>query len=204
MLRRRELYQLRFRRTTEDAPKLVQCVADGSLWTSREAALGHWIQAGAPGEFYAKETVEIAPPKGNFTAIAICGMSGTLLGSPNHHTYQTNLHRLHRERFSNFPIDRYKSRVTVEHGEEIVEKWRAQNSHTTQYRWLKDPSLKEPETSDPELETEPEAEILETDGSTPLSDSSATPEETETSSTESSSETPETLWDRSHRRIRRI
>ncbi len=84
-------------------------------------------------ELYTEETVAIDPPKGNFTAIAVCGFSGALLGPPNHHSFPVNVARLHREEFYNLALDFYKSRVRVEKGEEIVAKWLEQQSTERQY-----------------------------------------------------------------------
>jgi hypothetical protein len=61
-------------------------------------------------------------------------MSGVVLGPPNHHEYQRNIARLHRERFSDMPLERFKSRIRMESGEEILEKWREQVSRVRQYR----------------------------------------------------------------------
>jgi len=76
----------------------------------------------------------VEPPAGNFSVIAVCGMSGVILGPPNHHEYQRNIARLHRERFSDMPIERYKSRIRMESGAEILEKWKEQVSCVRQYR----------------------------------------------------------------------
>jgi hypothetical protein len=114
-------------------PELIQCTLDNSLWLTKEEALRHIRQGAAMSELYTEETVAIDPPKGNFTAIAVCGFSGTLLGPPNHHSFPVNVARLHREQFSNLALDYYKSRVRVEKGEEIVAKWLEQQSTERQY-----------------------------------------------------------------------
>jgi hypothetical protein len=55
--------------------------------------------------------------------VARCGFSGEWLGPPNFHSYQSNIRRLHRERFSNMPFDRYAAKVRTERGEEAVNAW---------------------------------------------------------------------------------
>src|SRR5690606_6788745 len=47
---------------------------------------------------------------------------------------QRNIARLHRERFADWSLERYKSRIRMESGEEILEKWKEQVSRIRQYR----------------------------------------------------------------------
>ena len=58
--------------------------ADRSVWLNRESAVRHLLRK-KRDDFYRAETVETEPPKGNFPVVAVCGMSGVLLGPPNHH-----------------------------------------------------------------------------------------------------------------------
>lgn len=132
ILEARERYRVRF--TATEPVKLYQCLADASLWLSREEAIQHVLSGPALEHFYTAEDVSVDPPAGNFSVIAVCGMSGVILGPPNHHEYQRNIARLHRERFSDMSIERYKSRIRMESGEEILEKWKEQVSRVRQYR----------------------------------------------------------------------
>ncbi len=123
--------------TAEGAPApaadLIQCTLDSSLWLNKEEALRHIRSGPAMTELYREETVTVDAPKGVFTAIAVCGFSGVLLGPPNHHSYPVAVAKLHREEFYNVPLDRYKSRIQVEKGEEIVAKWLEQQSTVRQF-----------------------------------------------------------------------
>ncbi|MEM1442721.1 MAG: hypothetical protein AAGF67_10290, partial [Verrucomicrobiota bacterium] len=129
----RERYQVNFE-ATDDGVSLYQCKDDNSTWLTREEAIKHLLSSDAIGKYYAIEEVEVDAPTGNFSNIAVCGMSGEILGPPNHHEYQQNVARLHAERFSNMPIERFKSRIVMESGEEIVEKWKEKVSKRLQYR----------------------------------------------------------------------
>ena len=106
---------------------------DGSLWLNRDEAIRHLINGPSLKKFYRKETISIDPPKGIFTAVAVCGFSGEVLGPPNHHSFQTTVARLHREQFYNLPIDRYKARIRTEKDEALVAKWLEEQSTTTVY-----------------------------------------------------------------------
>jgi hypothetical protein len=164
----RERYRIRF--TASEPAKLYQCLADASLWLSREEAIQHVLSGPALEHFYTAEDVSVDPPAGNFSVIAVCGLSGVILGPPNHHEYQRNIARLHRERFADMSIERYKSRIRMESGEEILEKWKEQVSHVRQYRVKSadqpspvEPVAEEPvveETATPAEEAVTEAEVL--------------------------------------------
>ncbi len=113
--------------------QIYQIPADGSLWLNRDEAIRHILNGPAVKKFYRQETLTVDPPKGIFTAVAVCGFSGEILGPPNHHSFQTTVARLHREQFYNLPIDRYKARIRTEKDEALVAKWLEQQSTTTVY-----------------------------------------------------------------------
>jgi hypothetical protein len=105
---------------------------DNSVWLSREAAVRHLLRKKRE-ELYRAETVEIEPPKGNFPVVAVCGMSGVLLGPPNHHDFERRLRDLQRERFARLDFETLRSRLKMERDPEVIEKWRAEASRTTVY-----------------------------------------------------------------------
>ena len=105
---------------------------DHSVWLNRESAVRHLLRK-KRDEFYRAETVETEPPKGNFPVVAVCGMSGVLLGPPNHHDFERKLRELHRERFSRLDFETFRSRLKMERDPEVIEKWRAEASKTTEY-----------------------------------------------------------------------
>ncbi|MEN9284869.1 MAG: hypothetical protein RLZZ179_2362 [Verrucomicrobiota bacterium] len=115
------------------APEVFQCMADGSLWSGREDAIRHLLSSPALDAFYRTEAVTLDAPKGNFSAVAVCGFSGAILGPPNHHDFQRNVARLHRERFSHMPLDRYKSRIRVEKDEATLARWQESQTSSQQF-----------------------------------------------------------------------
>ncbi len=167
VLEARERYRIRF--TATEPVRLNQCLADGSLWLSREEAISHLLSGPALEHYYTAEDIQVDPPAGNFAVIAVCGMSGVVLGPPNHHEYQRNLARLHRERFSDMPLERFKSRIRMESGEEILEKWREQVSRVRQYRIKPDdqPSpVEETPVAEAQVEEAPVDEVLTDEATT--------------------------------------
>ena len=129
---------------------LVACALDDTPWLSEDEAVAHVLKVHF-ATFYQAERTATEPPKGKYTFVAQCGMSGKILGPPNHHDYQNQLRKLHAERFSRMPFDAFKSRVKIVRDEEVVKKWVEEQSFTTEYTCLnvpeplKLPSLEEVE-----------------------------------------------------------
>lgn len=121
-----ERFQARFSCAPERAQGLFQTTADGGLFLSRDEALAHLLRGPALESYYRVEETELEEPKGDFKSIAVCGYSGELLAPPNHHSFQTALIRLHRERFANLSLEDYKRRVRIESSPEIVAQWKEQ------------------------------------------------------------------------------
>lgn len=121
-----ERFQARFGCAPERPQGLFQTVADGGLFLSRDEALAHVLRGPALETYYRVEEIELEEPKGDFKSVAVCGYSGELLAPPNHHSFQTALIRLHRERFANLPLEDYKRRVRIETSPEVVAQWKEQ------------------------------------------------------------------------------
>lgn len=161
ILQGRERYQLRFRAESPAERPLYFCGADDSLWLSRDEALAHVLKGPALDRYYRIEDVPIDPPKGNFTVVAVCGLSGVVLGPPNHHDYTIRVVRLHKERFSDMPFERYKSRIEMHRDEESIAKWKAEASVQRQYRARPEPLAPGQEDPDAPALAAPPQEIAE-------------------------------------------
>ncbi len=118
----------------DSRPAIFLGKMDESLFLTREEALRHLWQSDLRKELLDEEIVEVDPPTGNFQSVARCGISGEWLGPPNFHSYQTNLRRLHRERFANMPFEVYASKVRTERGEEAVNAWLETTKQKTRWR----------------------------------------------------------------------
>lgn len=115
------------------APLIVGKLEE-SVFLTREEAIRHLWDSELRNELIEEETIEVDPPTGNFQAIARCGVSGVWLGPVNFHSYQTNLRRLHRERFARMPFEAYASKVRTERGEEAVNAWLETMKKKTRWR----------------------------------------------------------------------
>jgi hypothetical protein len=89
--------------------------------------------------FYQAERTATEPPKGVYTFVAQCGLSGVILGPPNYHDYQNQLRKLHAEKFARMPFDMFKARVKIVKDEAVVKKWIEDQSFKTEYNALNVP-----------------------------------------------------------------
>ncbi|MBC8096172.1 MAG: hypothetical protein H7Y43_10195, partial [Akkermansiaceae bacterium] len=117
---------------------LFVCELDESLWLSEDAAIAHVLNKHF-ATFYQVERTATEPPKGKYTFVAQCGMSGVILGPPNHHDYQNQLRKLHTERFARMPFDMFKARVKIVRDEETIKKWTDDQSWKTEFVCLNMP-----------------------------------------------------------------
>ena len=117
---------------------LFACALDDTPWLSEDEAIAHVLKIHF-ATFYSAERTATEPPKGKYTFVAQCGMSGIILGPPNYHDYQNQLRKLHTERFSRMPFDAFKSRVKIVRDEEVVKKWIEDQSFKTEYTCLNVP-----------------------------------------------------------------
>jgi hypothetical protein len=120
------------------AQPLYLCAVDESLWLSQDEAVAHLLSRNFD-MFYKAEKTATEPPKGTYTFVAQCGMSGQILGPPNYHDYQSKLHKLHAERFARLPFEAFKARVKIVKDEAVVKKWIEDQSTKTQYTCLNVP-----------------------------------------------------------------
>ena len=142
ILQKPERQQVRFEVEKKPDGQPVQplflCAIDDTLWLSEEEAVSHVLDKHF-GMFYQAEKTPTDPPKGTYTFVAQCGMSGVILGPPNYHDYQNQLRKLHLERFSRMPFETFKARVKIVRDEAVVKKWVEDQSFKTEYICLNVP-----------------------------------------------------------------
>jgi len=142
VIQKPERYAIRFTTKKNAEGKLAQpmflCALDETLWLSEDEAVAH-ILARHFATFYQAEKTATEPPKGVYTFVGQCGMSGVVFGPPNHHDYQNQLRRLHAERFARMPFEVYKSRVKIVRDEAVVKQWVEEQSWKAEYICLNVP-----------------------------------------------------------------
>lgn len=111
---------------------LFQCKNCGRVFLLREELDAHLMRTHF-ADFFKAETVETDPPKGNFSLVARCRLSGELLGPPNHHSYNQRLLELHSTRFPHMSLDSYRQHIETVRDPALIEKWKDETRKQTVY-----------------------------------------------------------------------
>jgi len=142
VIQKPERYSVRFsvKKNAQGQPiqPLFHCALDETIWLSEEEAVAHVLQKHF-ATFYQSEKIQTEAPKGVYTFVGQCGLSGEILGPPNYHDYQTKLRKLHAERFSRMPFEAFKARVRIVRDEAVVKQWIEDQSWKTEYICLNVP-----------------------------------------------------------------
>jgi len=123
-------YSVKLRPSSGESSELHRVNLDGSIWQTRKEAVSHLLQRHRD-RFYRSSSITVEAPKGAFAVIAQCGMSGVLLGPPNHHEYTSKVIGLHAARFRNLPFEVFKSRIRMVRDEALIEQWKTEQSTKT-------------------------------------------------------------------------
>src|SRR3984893_2895975 len=93
----------------------------------------------AQNDFYKIDITETEPIKGNFTNVARCRLSGTLLGPTNHHAYQRRLRNLYEQRFSRrMSFGDYQRQIQIVTDPAAVEQWKEEARKVTTFTTLRE------------------------------------------------------------------
>jgi hypothetical protein len=129
-------YEVRLTAKTE-AP-LYQLGENGGISVDRELLERNAFRV-AQRDFYQVNVVESDPIKGNFSNVARCRLSGTLLGPTNHHAYQPQLRSLYEQRFSRrMSFADYQRQIDIVSDPAVVERWKEEARKTTTYTTLRE------------------------------------------------------------------
>lgn len=132
-------------RITSNAPAypLFQIGENGPVYLNRTFAERDAFRQ-TRDQFYAEETTTVEPPKGNFTNVARCRISGVLLGPTNYHGYQPALRRLYDARFSRrMSFQDFLKQIEVVNTPEVVEEWKQQVTNVTTFKTTREEEAKE-------------------------------------------------------------
>lgn len=131
-LEKPERYDVRL--TTAEGAQLHQLGEKGPVASDQRLLEGSAF-ANALDDFYTVEVTQSEPLKGNFTNVARCRLSGTLLGPTNHHSYQPQLRTLYETRFSRrMSFADYQRQIEIVSDPAVVEQWKEQARNITTYR----------------------------------------------------------------------
>lgn len=103
--------------------KFHQCKVCGFASTDEADVIAHAVQCHL-GEYYESKEVECEPPKGNFSCVARCGLSGVLLGPPNIHEFNATVRETLRSRYPGMSEEEYRSHIEMVRDSDTIEEWR--------------------------------------------------------------------------------
>ena len=130
-LEKPERYDVRL--TMPEGVQLFRLGEEGPVASDRRI-LESSAFASARDDFYTVEVVQSEPLKGNFSNVARCRLSGTLLGPTNHHAYQPQLRNLYEARFSRrMSFADYQRQIDIVSDPAVVEQWKEQARSVTTY-----------------------------------------------------------------------
>src|SRR6266404_990123 len=126
-----------FLSTKEESP-LYRLGENGTVSADREFLERNAFRL-AHRDFYQIEVVETDPIKGNFSNVARCRLSGTLLGPTNHHNYQPQLRSLYEQRFSRrMSFADYQRQIEILGDSALIERWKEEARKVTTYTTLRE------------------------------------------------------------------
>jgi hypothetical protein len=113
--------------------ELYQCKTCRTLSLDRAAMALHVVRSHLE-EYFDKVETESEAPTGQFTCVARCGLSGILLGPPNHHSYSEKLQEVHRTKYANLSLEEYRAKIEMKHEPELIEKWKEESRRATTFK----------------------------------------------------------------------
>lgn len=104
-------------------------------------------------KFFDITEIDVEKPKGNFTSVHRCGITGKLLAPPNYHKYRAIVKEHYESEIKFMSFGKFMSKIEIVHDEAEIQKWLEQMSRRLIYK------PKMPENTDdlPKIESISEA-----------------------------------------------
>src|SRR5947207_5891895 len=135
-LEKPERYDVRL--TTKAESPVYQLGENGAMSLDRDFLERNAFRF-AREDFYKIETTQSDPIKGNFSNVARCRLSGTLLGPTNHHNYQPHLRSLYEQRFGRrMSFAEYQRQIEIVNDPALIERWKEEARTVTTYTTSRD------------------------------------------------------------------
>ncbi len=135
-LEKPERYDVRL--TTKAESPVYQLGENGAISPDRDFLERNAFRF-AREDFYKIDTTQSDPIKGNFSNVARCKLSGTLLGPTNRHDYQPQLRSLYEQCFSRrMSFAEYQRQIEIVNDPALIERWKEEARTVTTYTTLRD------------------------------------------------------------------
>jgi len=112
---------------------LFQCKVCGMIELGDDALLTHMMHKHLE-DFFIKEEKEVPAPDGKFSCVLQCGLSGVLIGPPNHHSTAEKIRKIRTTQYPGMTEEEYKSRLKTFHEPEKIEQWKEVSRKIITYR----------------------------------------------------------------------
>src|SRR5213593_1596368 len=124
--------------TAKEESPIYQLGNNGAVSVDREFLERNGFRF-AQRDFYQVDVVETDPVKGNFSNVARCRLSGTLLGPTNHHNYQPQLRSLYDQRFSRrMTFADYERQIEIVGDAALIDRWKEEARKVTTYNTVRE------------------------------------------------------------------
>lgn len=111
---------------------LYLSLLDDLPFESEHEAMSYIIQHHIE-EFFDVQEEQVEPPKGHFTCVYRCGVTGKLLSAPNYHRYKTILRDHFNAAIHSMPFERFVAKIETSKAEEDIQKWLEEMSRKVTY-----------------------------------------------------------------------
>src|SRR5438874_2885731 len=123
---------------SKEASQLYQLGENGVVSVDRDFLERNAFRF-AQRDFYQVDVVATDPIKGDFSNVARCRLSGTLLGPTNHHHYQPQLRSLYEQRFSRrMSFADYQRQIEIVSDSALIERWKEEARKITTFTTLRE------------------------------------------------------------------
>jgi hypothetical protein len=112
---------------------LFQCRICGMVALQEDSIYRHMMQKHLE-DFLIKEEKEGQAPEGKFTCVLQCGLSGVLIGPPNHHSTAERIREIRTAQYPHMTEADYKSHLQTFHEPEKIEQWKEQMKKSVVYK----------------------------------------------------------------------
>ncbi len=97
--------------------------------SAKNAALNYYFD-----EMFVAEQIKAEPPKGSFTVVNKCSLTGDFLGAPNWHKYNENVREYHKNKFPKMSFEAFSQTIESAKGDENINAWLEQMKIRTIYK----------------------------------------------------------------------
>ncbi|MDR0351273.1 MAG: hypothetical protein LBH49_01330 [Puniceicoccales bacterium] len=118
---------------TGEVEPLYLSLPDGIPFETEEDAVAHIVKNHLD-RFFEITEAHVDRPKGRFTCVHKCGITGKLLSAPNYHMYNMILQEHYDSELKFMSFGRFKSKIETVNDESEIQKWLEQMSKRLMYK----------------------------------------------------------------------